>query len=262
MKKTKDKSNKTRKLLIFIVVVLLALGVFTAIAMSPLYEIKEVSASGSEKHSADEIIRASGVNLGENGFRGIGKNLKYFFSFRNGNAEKLILEKLPYIEEAEVKFVIPDKVIIKAVDREPHMLVTCLGAFLLLDKGNYVMDSFKEPVTNHPVIRGIEFSYYKIGQPLKCNYPDKLGSASKIVDVIAESDKSEKYQILDLVKGIDIEDSRNIKLFINDTLVVNLGDIKDIEYKITFIKEAYFTNIKDEIGLLDFTLSKNPTLKR
>lgn len=254
-------NNKTKTLLIFFMVLLLALVVLTVMAMSPLYEIKKVNASGSDKYSEDEIIRASGVNLGENGFRGIGKNIKFMFSFRNGNAEKAILDRLPYIKEAKVKFVIPDKIVIKVTDREPHMMVACLGAFLLLDKENYVLDSFKEPVTNYPVLRGIEFSYYRIGQPLNCNNPDKLGTAVKIVDVIAESDKSEKYRILDLIKGIDIEDVRNIKLFVNDTLVVNLGDIRDIEYKITFLKEAYFTSIKEETGLLDFTLGSRPTLK-
>ncbi|HHV59885.1 MAG TPA: FtsQ-type POTRA domain-containing protein [Clostridiaceae bacterium] len=258
--KKMGKTKAIRLLKIFIVLIL-ALGVLIVIAFSPLYAIKEIKALGSLKYTGDEIIRASGIRYGDNGFQGIGANPGSIFSLRNTNAEKAILEKLPYIKDATVKFIMPDKVEIHVIDREPHMMVSCLGAYLLVDNESYVLESFKEPVEGYPVVTGIDFSRYKLGQPLTCTNPDRLETAGKVINAIIESDKTERFKIYELVKSLDVEDVRNIRLFINGTLVANLGDIKDIGYKITFLKEAYFTSIKDTKGILDFTIGGNPTFR-
>ena len=97
-------SGKHRKssVVIFLLGVVLVFLVILSLAVSILllmFPTKEIEVSGDSRYSYSEIIDATGIKIGSR---------LYFIN--ESKAEKAILEKMPYLENANVNSYFPDRV--------------------------------------------------------------------------------------------------------------------------------------------------------
>ena len=88
-----------------LIVVLAAVGVI--LSLTVLFPINNITAKGSEKYTAEQIISSSGIKTGDNLF------------VSSVNTEKL-REKLPFIESVKLKRTLPDSITITVKDAEPY----------------------------------------------------------------------------------------------------------------------------------------------
>ena len=105
---------------------------------------------------------------------------------------------------------------------------------------------------------GIEPDSPKLGE--KIDVSEKiLLSAFKVFDTISEVDGSDEDKLLPYVDYVDVGDPYNIRFSLESRLIVNLGEIEDLYYKITAAKTIFTQNIKStERGKLDFSSGANP----
>ena len=71
-------------------------------ALSPFFNIKRIMAKESAHYGEDELIGASGIREGINGFRLLFGGGGKFYLFRIGAAENAIMERCPYVKKAMV----------------------------------------------------------------------------------------------------------------------------------------------------------------
>jgi cell division protein FtsQ len=150
---------------------------------------------------------------------------------------------------------------INFIEREPVGCVPYLGSNLIVDNESYVLDIIKDmPPHNLPIIKGLRFNNYELGQKLSTENPESLNAVITILDVIKTSDKKDRFKLLDIINSIDVGDLKKIIFLIDSRIVLNLGDIEELEYKIAATKQILLKNVKKEDkGLLDFTIGENPT---
>ncbi|HHV96446.1 MAG TPA: FtsQ-type POTRA domain-containing protein [Clostridiaceae bacterium] len=258
---TSDNKTKRNRIKIEIIfVLLLFVIVLFMFIMSPIFNISDIIVDGSSHYTAQEIINASGISIGENGFKNIGGNYKHYILFRYGQAEKNIISSLPYVKDVVVKYIIPNKVIINIEEREPVVLIPYLGTYLLTDRHGYVVETVSNPEEyNFPKIKGLKFSGYEIGQPLEIVNEKNFEDLILLIDTLTNEDKSDNFKITELINSIDISDKNNIHLTIDYRLAVNFGSIEQIDYKIKSLKQIFNKGIgKDEKGFLDFATGPYP----
>lgn len=260
VKNVQNKEKKNRKKLEIILVLFLSIVVLVMFMMSPIFNISEFIVYGSSRYTTQEIIKASGVSTGVNGFKNIGGNYKHYISLRYGQAEKNLTQKYPYIKEAIVRYSIPDTVIIEITEREPLMLVPYLGTYLIVDRDGYVVEtSGDKEKYNLPEVKGLKFTKYEIGQPLIFENKKIFNEVIFLIDTLTKEDKNDNLKIVELINSIDISDKNNIHLTIDNRIMVNIGSIEKIDYKIRSLKQIYYKNIgDDEKGFLNFTTGDYP----
>ncbi len=258
-KRGKKYKKKKRTGIKYFILTVLFLSALTAFALSPVFNIKSIVVKGNKHIKSDEMEAASGVIIGENGFKSIGNSFSKILMLRYGKSENKILNSQPYIKKVSVRFSIPDKVIIKATERTPSYVVPYMGSFLLMDDEGYILDMVdsnkKGPLST---VTGMKFANYKKGQVLKVENSSSIGYIKKLTDAIKESDNNNELKLLELLSSIDVSDASNISAVFDSRITVNFNDLRDLDYRLNFFRSIYLTQIKkSDKGFLDFNEDGN-----
>ncbi len=231
-------------------------------AISPFFSITGFRAGESLHYDESALISASGIRHGNNGFRMLFKEVGRFYFFRIGSAERSIVENCPYVKSAKVRYLIPSTVSIEVEERVAAAVIVMNGANLLIDREGYLLELIPEiSDIKLPIVIGIELKSPKPGK--KIEIPEEtLSSALKVFDTIREVDKLNEPngdKLIDSVDYVDVGDMYNISFSVQSRIIVNLGKMEDLHYKINAAKTIFSRNIKKtERGKLDFSTDTNP----
>lgn len=263
MKKTaRAKKKFIRRLfwLKFILILLLFAGTLVLLALTPMFNITQMEVRGNKHSTREDILGATDLAAGRNGFKTIGSNVRNILTLRYGKAEENILKSDPYIKQAVVRYVIPNKVVIDITERIPVCTVPYLGTNLLMDREGYIVDTLQDTGNrSFPAVKGLNIKSFAPGKKINVDKPEALDSAIKVMEAMENSDRTDEFKIYGLLKWIDVSDVDNIRLLIDSRITVNIGDLQDIKYRIIFLKRIYTGNLKKEDkGYLDFTSGTNP----
>ena len=195
----RDRSKIKRRRFIFktLLISILLLAGIILLLMSSFFNIKEIHVVGNSRCKEEEIIDASGVVTGVNGFKNVGTGIKHFIGLRYGNAEKNILQFSSYVKDVTVKFVLPSTVKIIIKERTPICKSEFMGSYILIDEECYAVDritvakannfqdasnsqevnnlqgannlqevNYLQDANNLPLVKGLVFARYELGQPL------------------------------------------------------------------------------------------------
>ncbi|HHV98487.1 MAG TPA: FtsQ-type POTRA domain-containing protein [Clostridiaceae bacterium] len=253
------KPNRIRFWIKLILTLVLFGAMLVLITFLPFFNVARIEVNGNLHYDAETYINAIEADVGDNGFKFISGGLLNILSFRYGRSELNILENYPYVKDVIVRYVIPDRVVIDVIERKPVVLVPYYGTYLVMDNEGYIVDSVKDPGDeNLPVVRGFVFDNYEIGHALIVDNPQKIKQLVKLTSQIRESDEVGGYTLSDKILFYDVNDINNILVTLNEELIVNLGDLRDLRYRLDTLKEILKSALKNEKGLLDFTAGENP----
>lgn len=260
--KKKRKWKRIFQLIRFILVTALFSTTIVYAAISPFFNITGFKAAKSLHYDEDTLIDAAGIRYGSNGFRMLFKEAGRFYLLRIGAAERSIREICPYVKSAKVRYLIPSTASIEVEERVAAAVLVMNGANLLIDKEGYLLELVPEILDSElPVIKGIELNSLKPG--VKIEIPDEtLSSAFKVFDTIEEVDKMNVLngdKLIDSVDYVDIGDMYNVSFSLQSRVIVNLGKMEDLHYKINAAATIFSRNIKKtERGKLDFSKDADP----
>lgn len=227
--------------------------------VSPLFNIALIEVEGNSHYPGDQIIKSSMINRGKNGFLAINGSFMHLIRLRNMEGEENIIKTLPYIKDVRAEFKPPGRVLITVREREALLSVEYLDVFLLLDKYGYVVEVVKKDTDRYITAKGLRFSAFELGKKLDVENPENLERLISFVGTLTKEEKNDKLKIVEYVNLIDINETENLKLFLDSRIIVNFGDGKDGEYKIRTLKQIFFENIREtEKGMLDFSVGNYP----
>lgn len=190
------------------------------LSLTVFFRSEEFTVEGAEYYSAQDIIDASGLALGEN----------LFLSDKSAG-EQRIESELPYVEEAKISIKIPNTMLITVTESTP--------AFLFENGSEYIVVSSKgkvlEKVTGStdkfdvPLVLGCTITEAEPGQEIKFKESGILTILKDISEAIAENEFSG-------IKEIDVTDTANISLNYSNRIKIIIGLPEDISYKIKTAK--------------------------
>ncbi|MDF2521888.1 MAG: putative polypeptide-transport-associated domain protein FtsQ-type, partial [Clostridia bacterium] len=208
-----------RKTFKYILYLLLAVFCAAFLLTSKLFNIHTINVTGNVKVSQQEIIRLSALSYQQNIFR-----------INTKETMKSIFQN-PYVKKIKISRSLPNVINIDIIEREPMVLVPYLGSYLFMDEEGIVIEiqsSIKD--MNLPIINGLKFNTFKLGEEIKLEDKQQLSSVVKLINEIIKTGINQE------ITEINTADIQNIKLITKSGIKINLGDDSSLEEKLPMAK--------------------------
>lgn len=205
-----------------VLIFLFAACIMLILSTTLLFNVENVNVTGASNYTAQEIIDASGIKAGDNLVRMTSERM----------ADK-IEEKLVYIENAEITRSFPDTLVINVEASVPAANFICDKYILLISRSGKVLEQINEPKAGLLNFTGTEpKSGLLPGDVFESEDEHKTAIINELMEYYAKSEKSAEGVTL-----IDVSDRSNISYTYDGRIVVKLGTINDIDYKMDFSRE-------------------------
>ncbi|MCD8215481.1 MAG: FtsQ-type POTRA domain-containing protein [Clostridiales bacterium] len=230
----------------FIIIILISAFIILAAAalVSPVFEIQEIQVVGNSKLSNDDVFE-----LGE--IDGIGQNIFIF----NSGAVKNKLTASNYIKSVKITKKLPSTVVINIEERRVRGYVPYMGSYLYIDIDGRVIDVKADMEAQHPVVLGLKFDGFSLGEILTVTNGYSLSYVVQISKLI------DAYDLSDITVKLDVSDPDDIHLYVKNIDVI-FGNIDDAYTKVATLNEILKQLDPEEAGTLDISdINNNPRFK-
>ncbi|MDE6594213.1 MAG: FtsQ-type POTRA domain-containing protein [Oscillospiraceae bacterium] len=205
-----------------VLIFLFAACIMLILSTTLLFNVENVNVTGASNYTAQEIIDASGIKAGDNLVRMTSERM----------ADK-IEEKLVYIENAEITRSFPDTLVINVEASVPAANFICDKYILLISRSGKVLEQITEPKAGLLNFMGTDPKGGLLpGSEFESEDEHKTAVINELMEYYAKSDNAAEG-----VTMIDVTDRSNISYTYDGRIVVKLGTINDIDYKMDFSRE-------------------------
>jgi len=191
--------------------------IIVLIVFSPLFNFVYISVHGNFQISSEEILERAGLTDSGN-----------FFLFAPNRAEKDIMQN-PYIDQVVFTRTFPDTLEIRVIERFLSGFIEHVdGMFLYVDEFGRVIEVRSYKSEELPIITGLRFSSFHLGELLPVNNPDAFNA------VVVYAQLLNRHGLVDRISQLDVSDPNNIRLRIY-SIEVYLGDTRNAHEKISIL---------------------------
>lgn len=213
------------------------------------FKIDGVSVTGNVSASEEEIKTASGLEGGVNGLFVMYRNILGLPLLRMLDVEKHLAEDFPFIQKVTVRYLIPDKIAIKIIEREPVFIIDLNGVKYFMDIEAKIIElAEKRPAISLPAIYGFDATDKMPGDSLLPENDRKFAALEALITSVKNVDKNDGSKLYDMITSYDLTDLFAVKFNMNSILTVNIGDIQNIDSKIRFVNASYSKDLAGKKG--------------
>lgn len=229
--KPKFTRNVNRPLAFFLVIVALIF------IMSVFFKVSRIEVKGNSIYTADEVIKASGIEKGDNLF------------FINGIAAgSRVAVKLPYVDSVQINRGLPNLVIIEVTESKAVGCVKVGDELWSVSSSGKFLSSITQDDSSHiAMISGINVSDAATGEHIKA----ASGEENKLAYLTDILYQIQARGLLSKVAAIDMSDANNPTFEYDSRFLVKLGAMDNTEYKFGKMLSAVLQLSADDAGTLD-----------
>lgn len=232
--------RKKRNNVLFAPLMFIAVCAVLVFSLSVFFHVSEIEVEGNAVYSADEIISASEVEVGD--------NLVFLNRFA---AVSRIYSKLSYIEEVNIRRELPSKVVIEVMESTSVAYITLDGQHWVMDKNGKLLGT----ATNDETLGLIQITGITLVEPLmgleaRVGEGDegKLDYACEILSEILS--RGLQGHILSL----DMSDVMDAQLSYLGRFDVHLGPQENTSHKFGMLLSAVSKMSDGDSGKLDLSI--------
>lgn len=236
------KKRRKRKIItfyIFLIINILFISVF--FVLHNFFQITDIEIKGSKKYSYDQIKKCANLEVGQN-----------IFKHRSNLIVNRLKQKLTYVDDAKVQKNLPNKIQISVIDSVPKYLFVLRDKYFVVSKNFKILENKEEKFSDKTQFRelikinGLSISDEDIGKFITQNN-NKFILLKQLTNAL---NINKFYGI----KQINLTNRNDIKIKYQNRMIILLGNIEQIDYKIKFAKHIIDKNIdKNEVGTIDET---------
>ncbi|MDE6031580.1 MAG: FtsQ-type POTRA domain-containing protein [Oscillospiraceae bacterium] len=190
-----------------------AIVVFVILANTLLFNCASIEAEGFERYTAEEIVAASGIAVGE--------NLLHIDAAR---AQENIVSSLAYIDMAKITKKYPTRIIITVAEAEKWFCVYQDGVTAAISRGGKILEHCA--ANGLVTVKGFEAESVEVGGRLKSVIDGKNEIPAEIMSAAEKAGLSK-------ITEIDLTDRFDIKILYDNRITMEIGNVTDIESKLT-----------------------------
>ncbi|MCT4596329.1 MAG: FtsQ-type POTRA domain-containing protein [Vallitalea sp.] len=234
VRKQKKKSNKHIWLIICIIF-------FIVVGAFQVFNVNTINITGNTIYNEEIIQDIVGINKKTN-----------LFVYKLAS-KKLSIQGYPYIENIDIKYSAFNKVDIIVTEKNIISYIPYMGKYLCLDKDGIVIDYTNKLQQNIPIVHGLAFDCFIIGDKL---FDDNSQIFKSILEI---SLKMESYNIKIDYIDFNYNDPKKIVLK-SGKISVLIGDIANINRKFELLSGLIAKIPKDQEGIFDLQNPKNKNI--
>lgn len=193
------------------------------LARSTVFVLRSVQVEGDvTRYTPQQIADIAGVNMYQS-----------IFSINEGQLRQAV-ESNRYLRFEGMQIVYPDGLILRVSERQPSATVTYLGVMFVLDDEGRVLDQYSadSETLDVPVVTGLKIKRLAIGEELQTEMQWQTQAVQKVLAVLARSELTGR------AVELNAENSDNLYLMTTDGLKIELGDVENMETKISIAQEV------------------------
>lgn len=224
--------------------IILLISILVTLALKlELFDIKQVEVEGNRKITKTSIVTSAQVEFGEN-----------IFYFNSNKAKKNILEN-PYILEAKVKRVIPDKIHITVEERIAEFYLMNKNLYYIINDEGVLLETRNDIEGMKLVeLKGMDLTGIQLGGKVNCDDDRKYKIIKELSQLINNNTSDLR------IKEYNFQDITDMYLYINDMKVI-IGPFENIEDKINkAINIIINRKLEEMTGYIDVSFEGNPIL--
>lgn len=244
-RKTRNRHRRRRgrfsilyKLLSFLVI-LAALLVGCVV----FFRVNQITVEGNERYSAQEIISASGVEVGEN-----------LLLISKPQTVGSIQKKLPYVQKVSVIRRLPDGLTLRVTESAPAAVLQSEETWWLMDARGKLLDWGDESVKGTlPLVRGLHPVDPTLGSWLTVSTEERLKMESLEALLTA---LSKRGMVGNVTEFIDVNAANTIYFGFGENLTVAVpmtGDFDHLAFQLQRVLETFQQRGESMFGTLDLT---------
>lgn len=220
-------------------VILAAVAVVAALTL--FFKVETIEVTGIGRYSAEEIIAASEVEIGD--------NLVLLDRYRT--AQK-IYTALPYITNVRPKPKFPNSLEIEVVETQAAAAIHGPGGYWLLSSSGKILEEISETAAaDYLQITGIQAENPEVSSPLVLpeDSPVTAERLNALLTALTDHDALARSD------GIDCSDSRKLVLHYDGRFQVEMFYDADFDFKVTCMLAAIERLEPNETGILRMTMA-------
>lgn len=215
IRKRIERQKRIRKrrliaLFCFLIVLLLCTG--AVLCFTVFFPIENIKVQGSTLYTAEEIIKNSDVDIGDN-----------LFSASQKSAESNLKSKLPYIDTVKFERQLPSTLLIKVKEAEEYATYAINDRYYTVSQSGWVLSVGDSPPENLFLVIGAK-AECDVGSEIVFEDSEQQNLASSISDAL----KKENITL----NSIDITSSVQITVNVESRFEVFIGTTNFLEEKI------------------------------
>ncbi len=170
------------------------------------FDAKDIVVTGTERLTDKQVLRQAKISRGKN-----------ILSVNLSMARKRLLA-YSWVDDAEVRRELPDKINIKIIEHKPLAILDLGRKFIINTRGEVFKEMTISDPNNLPIIRGLEFSDINVqGMP-------RSHAFGSVMEVLALGQKSDSVIPYRLIKGIQVDREIGLTVFTSDRVrAVKIG---------------------------------------
>lgn len=245
--KRATQGRKRRKLREILVSAVLMLGVFVVLCIVTyqlLFVIRNLDASGSNRYTSEEILAASGVDMGD-----------HLYSFSSRVVQETIMLHCPYIAAVDVHRTPPGSIAFDIEEEEPVYYAAFYGEIWEISRSLRVLDPISESDAKEQGLIKLKLPEFKeaiSGKRIafsKIRSDDYMGT---VLDTLQNSDLAERIGM------IDLRSPYNISMVCDGKYKLLFGDVNVIDTKLRLAiavleDELFQSDNKASVDLTDLS---------
>lgn len=229
-----------RRKLVLKLVTTLAVVAALLLSVTIFFKVRVVKVTGNKKYTAQEVIEAAGIEIGEN-----------LLTFGENKAVGKILAQLSYVDQVQIGIKLPNTVNIDIVETEAvYAIRDSDGGWWLINRSGKLL----EPLTDsnahrYPQVLGVQAkapAVNRILTPMEEPEPeegqettepvgtpaDRLDAAIQILTELEKADRTGK------ITTVDVSDLYDLQIWYGEEYQVLLSGPSDLSYKVRYMVEA------------------------
>lgn len=219
-------------------VLLMAVAIVAALTL--FFKVNQVSVSGNERYSAQEIIEVSGVEQGD--------NLILMDKYRI--AEKLYT-KLPYITEVRINRQFPDTLLVEVVETKAVAVIKGGSSNWLMDSNGKLLEVIGSAATKQYLsLERLSAVDPAISGKLKLSEESPI-STDRLLELLSELAQRD---MLGKVSKLDASDPDQMVFSYDDRFQVEMFYDADFAFKLNCLQAAVAQLEPNESGTIRMTL--------
>lgn len=231
------KSRRWRMIITYSALLAVVVVAGITLSLTVFFKTAEYEIKGDTRYTKEELVSACGIQEGENIFLA---NKKW--------AEENIKNTFPYVQNVNVTFGLPDKIVIDITEGEADYIVKYNDEYCTISKEGRILSNSSKKVKGLPVLKGATIKSNTPGEYVEFNNETVGDSLNEIVTSLNNNK-------LDDITEINVSKSANLTFTYDKRIVVELGLPENINYKVKTAK-AIITEKLDpnDQGIIEGTL--------
>jgi cell division protein FtsQ len=210
--------------------------------MSVFFRVSQVEVVGAETYSAEEIIEASGIEVGDN-----------LFFINRFSVTSRIYSRLPYVENVVVTPKLPNRVVLEVTEGKAAAYVVVENELWILDRGCKALGQAKAAEVQGLIrVDGIAVESPAVGEVIAVSEEDasKVSFLSAILKEIMARDMQGD------VTAVNMSNIASPSFDYLNRFTVRLGKNESVDYKFELLLSAVGQLAAGDTGTIDLSVDK------